>query len=183
MLSGEPMQFLAQLPLDSAREAGLLPFEVPPGSLLTVFFTGDWDNPASSQNGSLLIHGVDDLAELSPPSDQYQSSPLCRLRPEVTDLYPTPAAALEIVAWELDGPDRASLKGLEEKYGREFPNPRDRTRVGGYPNWIQGHEDEAGQFVAQLASDEAASLDLGDGGALYILGDSPQSLTAVFQCY
>ena len=181
--NGEPLEFVGQLPLDAAREAGLLPFDVPPGSLLTVFSAcDDWDNAGSTREGALSIHGTEDLIELNPPEADYETIPLCAIRAEIRDLYPSLTVALEIIDWELDHPDLRPLGDLTDEYEQQFPNPNDVTRVGGYPFWIQNADDGI-SFVAQICSDGVSDLNFGDAGSLYIHGDSADNLSAFIQCY
>jgi uncharacterized protein YwqG len=179
--NGEPFEFVGQFPLDAARNAGCLPFDVPAGSLLTVFSNDDWDGCATTRDGSLLIHGSEDLQPLEPPTQHDSSGAFCSVTPEVVQLFPILKEALPIIDWELESPARSALRVLEEAYESLFPNPPDVSRVGGYPHWIQNAEEIA--FVAQICSDGISDLMFGDAGAIYIHGTSPDSLDAFIQCY
>jgi uncharacterized protein YwqG len=180
--SGEPLEFVGQFPLDPARDAGLIPFDVPPRSLLTVFCNHEeWEYPASTAAGSLLIHGVDNLVELQPPEETYRQSTRCDIRPEICYVYPGVNEALQIVLWELDTNDSDQWRKFEQEYESRFPNPDDVSRIGGYPAWIQGHEDIA--FVAQICSDGVSEINFGDAGSLYIHGASADNLSAIMQSY
>lgn len=180
--NGEPLEFVGQLPLDPAREAGLMPFDVPPRSLLTVFCNqGEWEHPASTEDGSLVIHGVDNLVELQPPEQTYHQLTRFDIRPEVCYVYPDANQALQIVLWELDGNGSDQWRKFEEEYTSRFPNPEDVSRIGGYPHWVQGPEDIA--FVAQIASDGVSEINFGDAGSLYIHGKSADNLSAMMQSY
>ena len=175
------MEFVGQFPLDPARDAGLLPFDVPPRSMLTVFWTCEMENVGSTLNQALTIHSTDDLVELQSPDAAGGPSPLYAIEMEIGDLYPCAAEALEIIQWECELRDQAPLSTFRSHYEKLFPNPTDVSRIGGYPSWIQSPEEI--QFVAQICSDEISDLNFGDGGSLYIHGDSPDALSAFIRCY
>ncbi len=180
-LNGQPYDFVGQFPLDAARSSGCLPFDVPPGSILTVFAAEEWDHTASSRDGSLVVHGSHDLQRLQPPHDGYRPGKPCKVVPEIVSLYPSLDEALLIIDWELDSPSRKAVSQLKAKYEKEFFNPADKSRIGGYPHWIQSAVDIA--FVAQISTDEVSDLNFGDSGAIYIHGSSPEDLEAFIQCY
>jgi hypothetical protein len=173
------MEFVGQFPLDQALEASLLPFDVPRGSMLTVFWTGEFENAGSSLDGALTIHSTEDLFELQPPEPDYEQVPLCSITEEIVDLYPDAAESLEILCWELDLPDQRQLSQYKTEYEMQFPNPPEVSRIGGYPRWIQNPESIP--FVAQICSDDM--LNFGDGGSIYIHGKAPNALSAFGQCY
>lgn len=176
---GEPYEFIGQFPLDPAREAGLISFEVPPGALLTVFWNQQWDHAASTRDHSLVIHGSDNLVELRPPEEDCRVTDRFDIRCELCDIYPDPQDALEIVMWELDRSDRGEFEKFREAYEERFPNPSDVSRIGGYPYWIQ--EANAIPFFAQICSD--GDISFGDAGSMYIYGTSADDLSAFVDCY
>ena len=177
---GEPYEFVGQFPLDPARQAGLIPFDVPPRSLLTVFWTGQWENAASTDDGTLMIHGSDSLVELQPPDDLSAANRF-EVRCEITDVYPDTGDALEIVLWEVEGSVPQQFTEVREDFEKRFPNPRSVSRIGGYPYWIQAAESIP--FVAQICSDGVSEICFSDGGSMYIYGSSSDKLSAFVQSY
>lgn len=179
---GEPCVFVGQLPLDPAREAGLLPFHVAPGAMLTVFCRGDWNAAASVRDGTILMHGTRDLEQLVPPASDYPVASLCALIPEIAETYPSVDEALRIVDWELEHPSNQALHQLRAHYEELFDNHRDASRVGGHPHWVQDVASDC--FVAQFNTDnDETDLNLGDAGSLYVQGNAPDELQGFVQSY
>jgi hypothetical protein len=177
---GKACEFVGQFPLDAARQAGLIPFNVPPQSLLTVFWTRQWENPASTRDGTLMIHGSDNLVEFQPPDDSHVSKRF-DVGCEIRDVYPDAREALEIVLWEVEDSDPQQFSEFRKDYDKRFPNPRHVSRIGGYPHWIQ--EAESIAFVAQICSDSVSDICFSDAGSMYIHGSSADSLSAFVQSY
>jgi hypothetical protein len=64
-----PVEFVAQLPLDSAAEAGFLPFKFESGSWLTIFWGADWWEPhPSTLTCPAFVLGPHGLTPKQPPA-------------------------------------------------------------------------------------------------------------------
>lgn len=179
--AGKPLIFIGQFPLDIFQRANLLPFEVSPSSLLSLFISDDWEQSCSTGGGSILVHRDRNLEEIEPPAEYQDAIPLHELHFEFRDVYPDLSTAIELVAWELDYPVAKVRENLAPIYEQRFMVPPPMTHFGGYPNWIQTPAEI--DFVGQIDTRQIPELNIGDSGSLYIHGNSLQNLTGFIQSF
>ena len=170
---GEPMVGLAQL---NVADAPAVPDALRDIALLTVFIGLDGEAleiPDGRANGDgWLVRsypGLDDLAAINdPPAPAWLRRRLLAWD-RIEDL-PALEDLLDIVDGEaldrlLDGGD----------FGTAVGSPASGTKLGGWPDLIQGeiawHSQPAAgspEFCLQIDSDERLGLNLWDGGAIYL---------------
>lgn len=179
---GEPLQFIAQLPLDLLRGLDADRFgDFEPESLLTIFWAANWGTiEACTSPGPLVILPGENLAERS-AAEGVELLPLCAIEPEIVEEVPCWSEMQPMLAVELDDPDPKLLRKFHKLHWGEFSEAREATKLGGWANWVQ--YPEAGEFLAQVWSEDEAQLAFVDGGSLYVSRVSNGSLTAVMQYY
>ena len=175
--TGSPLIFIGQFPLDLVRQDRILPFDVPAGSLMTIFCTRNTQPACSSRDGSIQIHSSQNLVELAHPDPHFSTHQQFGLRSESCDTYPTLAEAIEIIAWELDCEAETVREALSETYDSRFFSATGISRIGGYPAGPRLVQDL--NFVAQFCFEQLSELVAGDVGVLYLHGDGLDRLSGV----
>src|SRR5262249_15166250 len=154
-----------------AREAGLIPNSIPPGSLLTVFHGGDgvshWE-PSHGGAAAAIHRSVSLVEKRPPPGGAEEPGPLCVLTPDIVEGFPSWPEMFAILQRELGDPDPEALAAFEREHWPEYAEAREATRVGGWPYWLQSPI-EYGIFLAQITSEEESELMFGDCGSLYLI--------------
>lgn len=180
---GKPLPFLGQFPLDPAREAGVLPIDVPPGSMLTVFGGDDcWEPGPCGQRCPVLIHASDNLVARPIPSDLEYPIGLCEITPRIVDETPDWTELQDILSCELRKPQPKRLQEFFNEYLAGLPATVEGIKIGGWPSWIQG-ADASEPLLLQLAAVEDTDLTFGDGGTLYVFVNHDGEFSCVMQCY
>ncbi len=173
-----PLPFLAQLPVDSAREAGAMPIEAAPGSLLTMFACADQQN-CSPPGPVFLCHPDDDLKRRSPAAG-VDSYPPCTVAAEIVEETPSWGEAVEIFKAELGRIAPKELQAFRDEEWKNWPEPHNAIKIGGWPTWIQAPIVGA-PLVAQIVSEDVAGLNFVDSGTIYICAPTPGMLMSVMQ--
>ncbi|WP_254506955.1 DUF1963 domain-containing protein [Anatilimnocola floriformis] len=166
----EPLQFLAQLPLDCLGS-------FPPGSLLTLFRT---DRLASEgrDNGShcVFILRGDNLAEREPPApdmDFAQSAIVLEESSEIPD-WPIVVEALK---YEFEKTDVKPFQKFRREEFPKYATAPNVSRLGGWPGWTQSPEAED-PLIAQISFSDYPP---GDGGCLYVCQNGTGGLDMYLQ--
>lgn len=179
---GEPVPFIGQFPLELARREGLLPFDVPPNSLLTVFWHHEWwEAPSGYSAPPLLIHESAHLVELQPPQPLKRPSIPCKLTATIQTEMAQWSTLFRTLVWELENANPKAIDDFYQARKDDLLECGERTRVGGWPHWIQ--EPEEFPFVAQICSEPESNLMFGDSGSLYIFGESSKRLSGLVHSY
>ena len=160
------LQFLAQLPLGPAREAGILPIEASPGSLLTIFASYRGDRSCTAP-GPIFICTANEKLTRRVAEKESQVHSWYKVRPEIVEEFPCWAEMLEILASEIGPIDRKVLKEFRETDWQHRQHAFETIKIGGWPAWIQAPERED-PMLAQLASNEDSEIVLVDEGNLYV---------------
>jgi hypothetical protein len=179
---GHSLMFLGQLPLEPARSAGLLPIEVEPGSLLTLFWGEDWwEVRRCSASCPVFVINPRDIVERPSPPDR-EALPLCTIEPRIVEEVPCWSEIVDIIEVELGDCDPKELKAFEKKDWKTFPEANNALKIGGWAHWIQGCDDNS-PLLAQVVTQDEAEIMFGDSGTLYVLARSTGSLEVFTQCY
>lgn len=178
----KPLPFLGQFPLDPARDAGVLPMDVPPKSMLSVF-GGDecWEYGPCHPRCRVFVHSIENLIARPIPSDLKCPVGLCQITPRVIEEIPDWFELCEILQWELGNPKRTLLKEFQERHLPEMTTAAEAIKIGGWSKWIQDYSITE-PLLIQIASLVEADLTFGDGGVLYIFVESGE-FTCFAQCY
>lgn len=178
-----PLPFLGQFPLDPAREAGILPIDVPPRSLLTVFWGHDWWQPGPcSLRFPIFIHSADGTSPISPGPEDWEYGPLCRITPRIVTEAPDWEEVKEILEWELESPDPKLLNGYRKQHWEQIDSASQAIKIGGWPGWVQSADSQL-PLLLQINSNDEADLMFGDAGSLYVFVAADGALTCFSQCY
>ena len=178
----ELVPFVAQLPLEMACNAGLLPFDVDRDAMLTIFWHDEWyDSPTPSSGAALTIHSTDNLVELEPPIPFEVDSQANPIEIKIESSLPQWPVMQEILKWELENPKQSCLKSFCTEHWVDPDEQQGCSRIGGQPLWIQSADSIP--FVAQVSANDATHMNFGDCGTLYVFGESPNELSAYIQCY
>lgn len=194
-----PLSFICQVDLRQTVLAGSFPFD------LFQFFHcrpcypwGDEDEgkqqwlirtyvaPESLEAAALSVpddpHALPECQVLLRPSrflpDWLAAENLC---PEAIEI----ATTIEPHGDPIGVYERAALKIIGETHKTE-KTQREMSRIGGYPDSIQGDVLETpAMFLAQIGSEEAADLMWGDAGSVYLFvcDTSPCRFELTKQCY
>ena len=170
MFQGDPVPFLAQLPLSPAIPLSL-PFPVEPNSLLTIFWDDGWSELPATSAPCLIIHSAENLQLVEPPSGVERRS-MHRLEFEIKQQLPSLADDEELKIYYENIPAEL-MQQIRQRYEGDPREVTEDSRVGGHAFWIQSAHDA---FVAQFISSEVWNAT--DGGCLVICGKSPEGLTA-----
>jgi uncharacterized protein YwqG len=160
------LQFLAQLPLDPVREAGILPIEASPGALLSIFASYRSDHGCTAPGPAFICTASQKLTRRAAEKQDYVH-PWCKVLPEIVEEYPCWEEVLEIFASEIGLIHQKDLKAFREEEYQRRQHPFKTVKIGGWPAWIQTPERED-PLLAQLASGDDAEIVLVDDGTLYI---------------
>lgn len=180
-LHGKPLPFLGQFPLDPARDAGLLPLDVPPRSMVSIFGGDDcWDYGPCAGRAPVFIHAIDNLAPRPVPAEVQYPISLAQIAPRIVAEMPDWNELQDIWNWELKSPERKLLKEFRQQHA-DLPTAHDNIKLGGWPRWIQNAEGTSPLFL-QLTSDEETDFMFGDSGTLYIVVNDGQ-FHCLLQCY
>lgn len=181
--SGHQLIFLGQLPLDPARVAGLLPIEVEPGSLLTLFWGEDWwEEGRCTLPRPVFVVSANELVEKPLPMVDHRVLPLCSVKPHIVDEVPCWSEMTEILESELGELDPDELKTFRNKEWKECPKARNAIKIGGWAHWIQGPEIDT-PLLAQVVAEDEAEIMFGDSGNLYVLAKPNGDMAIFTQCY
>ena len=102
------LQFLAQLPLDPAREAGILPIEASPESLLYIFASCRSDQASTVPGPAFLCTASQKLTRRTAGNESYVHS-WYKVLPEIVEEFPCWEEMVEIFASEIGLIDRKVL--------------------------------------------------------------------------
>jgi hypothetical protein len=159
------LAFLGQLPLDPAREAGILPIEVPAGSALCVFSVWASDQACSSP-GPVFVCPPGEKLRRGVADDKTAVLPRYRVQPEIVDEYPNWEELVEIFTSEIGAIDRKDLTAFRKSEWEGLPHPHERVKIGGWPAWVQAPAHQ-GPLLAQFAADDSSEISF-DEGTLYV---------------
>jgi hypothetical protein len=174
------LPFLVQLPLDPAREAGILPIEATPGALLTIF--GVW-NPelAWTSPGPAFVIPVTANLTRGIAEDESAVLPWYRVRSEIVEEYPS-WDDLVVALTSCVGPiNRKDLAAFRKEEWERLPHPHEGVKIGGWPAWIQSPSSND-PFLAQIAANDSPEISLVDEGSLFVFV-SPSGGLEVFLQY
>lgn len=173
------LQFLAQLPLDPAREAGILPIEASPESLLYIFASCRSDQASTVPGPAFLCTASQKLTRRTAGNESYVHS-WYKVLPEIVEEFPCWEEMVEIFASEIGLIDRKVLSAFREAEWQNRQHPLETVKIGGWPAWIKAPERE-GPLLAQVASGEDFQTTLVDEGTLYIFVSPNGELEVLFQ--
>jgi hypothetical protein len=176
--NGEPVPFLAQLPITPALNESL-PFKVDSDMLLTVFWSDGWWEAEATSAPCVLLHSTSELQLREPPS-ALQARPLFRLEAQLKKHLPHWQDINQLLRCHFDKVPDELLSELKKEIDLNNRQVLEESRIGGHGYWIQDSIDD---FVAQIVDDEQLEFDFGDGGSLFIFGRSPNELAAVVQSH
>jgi hypothetical protein len=181
---GKPLPFLGQFPLDPARHAGVLPLEVPPNSMVTVFGGFDcWEPGPCFPRCPIFIHSTENLAGRPLPSNLDEPISLCAITPRIVEETPDWGELREILISELGNPQPGLLNKFREEH---WPRLRPATggfKIGGWPKWIQGADSQRPLLLQLGTNNTEVSFMFGDCGTLYIFVEENGELSCFTQCY
>jgi hypothetical protein len=172
------LPFVAQLPLDAARAADLLPIDVAPGSLLTIF-----EPPVDGPVGDavFLVSTNAKLERRNPPAG-VETHPWCQLESEIVEELPSWEEAVDLVKAEL-GPIAANeLRWFHDHEWPKHQGAANVIKLGGWPAWIQSPESDR-PLLAQIVSNDDADLCFIDEGSLYVFATANDRYEVVLQYY
>jgi hypothetical protein len=170
-----PLPFLAQLPLEGARVAGLLPIDVAPGSLLTIFETPD----GAGDDAVFIVSMNAELERRQPPAG-VETFPWCELESEIVEELPIWEETVELLKAELGPIAAKDLRQFHEKEWPKLPSATNTIKLGGWPAWIQSPENDT-PLLAQIVSNEDADMCFVDEGSLYVFASGDDGFEAVLQ--
>ncbi len=179
------LRFVAQLPLDPAVAAGAAPFDAPPGSLLTIFWSDDWWEQHSATRPIVqLLNIADGLEQFCEQTgrapEPSQSRRRLTLKPVIHDELPIWSELRDLLHLEFDARlPQAPVRNETCIWGAE-PSPG--LKLGGWANWIQNVESEEA-LVVQIPSNDQAGWMFGDSGRLYVMGNPKDGFNVVMQYY
>jgi hypothetical protein len=170
------LPFLAQLPLDAGRVAGLLPIDVAPGSLLTIFETP----PDEAASNAVFIVSTNAKLERRRPPPGVLTYPWCLLESEIVAELPVWEETVALLKAEL-GPIAANdLRQFHDREWSKHSGPANTIKLGGWPAWIQACENDT-PLLAQIVSTDAAQMCFVDEGSLYVFASGDDGYEVVLQ--
>lgn len=161
-----PMVPLLQVRID---ELPYCPLALEGIQLFTVFYdTETLSTPVDNGDG-WLIRTYPDIAALKPLSAPAPGPDWPRVFPIKWTVIPEDAPEWE-TSWSLDQEAMDIINAQEDGTDDHGDLPRYyRTKVGGWPTYIQGAPNLPGKdFVLQIASEEKPQWNLWDSGTIYI---------------
>ncbi|MDX1925528.1 MAG: DUF1963 domain-containing protein [Pirellulaceae bacterium] len=176
--NGEPVPFLAQLPVTPALNESL-PFAVDSEMLLTIFWADGWWDAEPTSAPCVLLHSTSELHQSELPST-LQARPLFRLETQLKRHLPHWQDINQLLRCHFDKVPDDLLDELKKAIDLNNRQVLEESRIGGHGYWIQDSIDD---FVAQIVDEEQLEFDFGDGGSLFIFGRSPNELAAVVQSH
>lgn len=182
-LSGKPLPFLGQFPLEPARQAGLLPIDVPPDSMLSIFGGEDcWEPQNCQPRCPVFIHSIEGLTPRSIPDELEDRVALCSVTPRIVEETPDWEELSILLSLEFDYPSRGHLQQFKNEHFKELASATKGIKIGGWPKWVQ-NADSTQPLLLQLATDDESGIMFGDSGTLYVFVENNQQLTCMTQCY
>jgi RNA polymerase Rpb1, domain 1/Domain of unknown function (DUF1963) len=178
LCGGKPLQFLGQFPT-SPSQNGSLPFDIERAMLLTIFWDEEWWEPAPTTSPYLLFHDTENLRLTEPPQGA-TVAPLLRIEAESQVQLPEWNELVGALPVFFDPLPHEMLSELKREYDNDPRVASETSRIGGPGAWVQ--EGEA-HLVMQLCGSDELGWDFGDAGSLYVVGASPEQLTAFVQSH
>ena len=183
---GRKVPFLAQVPLDAARNAGVLPIDVPSRSLLTIFWEQSWSEAGPADAPLYQMVTIDESlvqwdADGTPCVD---ASPQGRsvLTPRLVEEYPSWTEMEAMFDAEIGAIDPKDIKAFHRDQWPQFAAAQAGLKLGGWAAWVQG-ADSPDPLILQVASDEDADIMFGDMGSLYLTQVPSGGMWFLMQCY
>jgi uncharacterized protein YwqG len=173
------LRFLAQLPLDPAREAGILPIEAPPGALLSIFASCHNDQSCTAPGPAFICPPNEKVTRRYADTESY-FSPWCKVVPKIVEEYPCWEEFAEIIASEIGPIKHEALEAFRDAEWQSRQHPHEAIKIGGWPAWIQETERDD-PLLAQLASGDDSEIALTDGGTIYVFVSPQGELDVLIQ--
>ena len=181
-----PVRFLGQFPLDVARDAGILPLDVPPQSMISVF--GDeyeWGHGSGNKRNLAIVHSCKGLALRTTPEGieaeyEMRELPLCRITPRIEVEIPDWSTMTKVLNWELSNPKPEALDDCRNQISAK--EAIDCVKIGGWPSWIQEPECDL-PLLLQLSSEGNVPFVFGDSGTLYVFVKPNEDFVSCIQSY
>lgn len=172
------LTFLAQLPLDAARDAGLLPIDVAPGSLLTIF---EPPIDGSADDAVFIVSSNAKLTRREPPAGVH-THPWCLLQSEIVEELPSLEETVDLLKAELGPITAKDLYQFKTNEWPKYPGATNAIKLGGWPKWIQSPENDT-PLLAQIVSNDEADMCFVDTGSLYVFANAENGYDVVCQYY
>jgi hypothetical protein len=148
-------------------------------ALFTVFVDRRLPSSGASNGDGWLIRLYDSLADLRPCSNQ--SSHHVKSFPIKWSLEEVDAPAWEDL-WQLTSRvDPSGIEPLLDFYHDTYKT-QTRTKIGGWPSYIQSAIEDEGTYVFQVDSEPKANWFWGDSGAAYFYMDHANNWRLYWQC-
>lgn len=170
------LRFLAQLPLDAARAAGLLPIDVAPGSLLTIFEPP----PDVAVSDAVFIVSMNANLERRSLPPGVQTYPWCQLESEIVEELPTWEETVALLKADLGPIAAEDLGQFHDSEWPKHPAATNAIKLGGWPAWIQSPENDT-PLLAQIVSTDEADMCFVDEGSLYVFATENDGYEVVLQ--
>lgn len=171
------------LPLLQVRtdELSLVPVELKDLSLFTVFVDCQLPSSPALNGQGWLIRAYDSLEYLVPLQPLSTGNPL-RPFPIRWTLEERDAPAWEDIWNVVETVDSEEAEVVLELLQMRYRTLH-RTKIGGWPSYIQGEIRDEGKFLFQIDSEPKANWMWGDNGTGYFYLDAFQQWRLHWQCY